>query len=150
MPQSSGWKGFNQFSIGIELVNKNGNYLPYTSAQYDALSLLVKKLQIHYPALKNPHRVVGHEHIANHRGKIDPGCLFDWSRFFKTSFPNCKAPIPNRPPTLTLQQKKQFLPQMMHLLQSGGGSDKQWMLLNTLMEQSMLMEQSISHAKKSL
>lgn len=73
---------FNQFSIGIELINLNGNLLKYSEEQYDALQKLVGHLQKRFPNLKNPERIVGHEHIAHWRGKADPGVLFDWNKFF--------------------------------------------------------------------
>lgn len=88
------WNDFNEFSIGIELVNRNGNIFPYTDAQYDSLSSLVSHLGILYPALVSPYRVVGHEQIAGFRGKVDPGIFFDWQRFFQRTFPH--ADIPHR------------------------------------------------------
>src|SRR5690348_11755318 len=75
------WEGFNGFSIGIELVNLNGNLLPYPQAQYEALFELVARLRSIYPGLNNPERVLGHEHIAGWRGKADPGGFFDWKLF---------------------------------------------------------------------
>ena|SRR3989344_3767566 len=73
---------FNQFSIGIELINLNGNLLKYSEEQYSALGKLVNHLQERFPNLKNSERIVGHEHIAHWRGKADPGVLFDWKKFF--------------------------------------------------------------------
>lgn len=73
---------FNQFSIGIELINLNGNLLKYSEEQYSALGRLVSHLQARFHNLKNPERFVGHEHIAHWRGKADPGVLFDWEKFF--------------------------------------------------------------------
>lgn len=72
---------FNQFSIGIEIINLNGNLLKYTEEQYSALAELVRHLQKRFPNLNNPERIVGHEHIAHYRGKADPGVLFDWNKF---------------------------------------------------------------------
>ena len=86
-------QGFNNFSIGIELVNYNGNFYPYTKEQYEALQALLKELKTYYPALKDPNRVLGHEHIASHRGKVDPGHGFDWPLFFKMNYPKVKAPV---------------------------------------------------------
>lgn len=73
---------FNQFSIGIELINLNGNLLKYSEEQYGALGKLVSHLQKRFPNLNNPERILGHEHIAHWRGKADPGVLFDWENFF--------------------------------------------------------------------
>ena len=73
---------FNNFSIGVELVNWNGNFYPYTERQYQSLFKALLHLQKLYPLLKDPRRILGHEHIAGFRGKADPGALFDWKRFF--------------------------------------------------------------------
>jgi AmpD protein len=64
----------NDFSVGIEI--EGTDTLPYTDAQYQALSQLV-------PALRERHSlraVRGHEHIAPGR-KTDPGPAFNWTRF---------------------------------------------------------------------
>ncbi|WP_263081003.1 N-acetylmuramoyl-L-alanine amidase [Endozoicomonas sp. Mp262] len=84
---------FNDFSIGIELVNYNGNIFPFTDEQYSTLTWIVNKLQRHYPALNDPGRIVGHEHIAGFRGKADPGLCFDWPRFYQDCFPEQLAPL---------------------------------------------------------
>jgi N-acetylmuramoyl-L-alanine amidase len=89
------WLQFNDFSIGIELVNKNGNIFAYTEAQYRALANLVKNLQTQYPALSDPQRILGHEHIAGFRGKADPGIFFDWSKFYALLFPTADR-LPSR------------------------------------------------------
>lgn len=73
---------FNGFSIGIEIVNFNGNLFPFTDAQYECLQELLIKLQQRFPVLRNPNRIIGHEHIAHWRGKCDPGIQFDWERLF--------------------------------------------------------------------
>ena len=85
-PQNTIWKGFNEFAIGIEIINWNGNVLDYTEAQYTALLEAIKHLQNLYPELKNPERILGHEHIAGYRGKSDPGYCFDWPRVFKEAY----------------------------------------------------------------
>lgn len=87
------YRAFNQFSIGIEIINLNGNLFPFTDAQYESLAESMKRLQTRFPALKDPARVVGHEQIAGHRGKCDPGLCFDWSRFFKMSYGAVLAPV---------------------------------------------------------
>jgi N-acetyl-anhydromuramyl-L-alanine amidase AmpD len=81
------WEGFNHFSIGIELVNLNGNIIPFPEPQYQALFEVVGHFQKLYPALQQAERVVGHEHIAGWRGKADPGILFDWAHFFEHCYP---------------------------------------------------------------
>lgn len=80
------FESFNYFSLGIELVNENGNLFPYTDAQYAALFAVFERLKTLYPALQKPHTVVGHEHIAGFRGKVDPGRLFEWQRFFSVVY----------------------------------------------------------------
>lgn len=90
------WKEFNDFSIGIELVNVNGNLFAYPDAQYKALQKVVVHLKDLYPALKDPWRILGHEQIAGWRGKADPGVRFDWGRFFKDCY--TEQPVPERLP----------------------------------------------------
>ncbi|HEX4924942.1 MAG TPA: N-acetylmuramoyl-L-alanine amidase [Bdellovibrionales bacterium] len=77
---------FNTFSIGIEIVNLNGNVFAYTDEQYEALAKLINHLQGRFPKLLDPERVVGHEDIAGFRGKADPGYHFDWPRFFREAY----------------------------------------------------------------
>ena len=88
------WQSFNDFSIGIELINYNGNVFEYSDDQYKSLQLVVEQLKQHYPTLRDPQRVLGHEHIAGYRGKIDPGACFDWSRFYAECYP--QQPTPER------------------------------------------------------
>jgi len=85
-------EGFNDFSIGIELVNLNGNVFPYTEAQYTSLFALINSLKSRYPALQHPEAIVGHEQIAGFRGKADPGRCFEWERLFAVCYPNQGAP----------------------------------------------------------
>jgi N-acetyl-anhydromuramyl-L-alanine amidase AmpD len=85
-------EGFNDCSLGIELVNLNGNVYPYTEAQYAALFAVVEQLKGFYPALANPNSVIGHEQIAGFRGKADPGRCFEWNRFFGVCYPQQGAP----------------------------------------------------------
>ena len=80
------WERFNQFSIGIELVNLNGNLFPYTSPQYDSLEQLARHLGSRFPNLKSPDRILGHEEIAGFRGKTDPGREFHWDQFLGRLF----------------------------------------------------------------
>ena len=97
------WEKFNEFSVGIEIVNLNGNILDYTEAQYGALATLLSRLKSRFPKLLDPNRVVGHEHIAGFRGKADPGVRFDWVRFFKSVYGD-STQIPARPPLLSAGQ----------------------------------------------
>lgn len=85
-------EGFNDCSIGIELVNLNGNIFQYTEAQYASLFGLLELLRGMYPALKAPESIIGHEQIAGFRGKCDPGRCFEWSRLFSVCYQNQGAP----------------------------------------------------------
>ncbi len=69
----------NDFSIGIELEGVDD--LPYESAQYQALSEVVRYLVDGYETLSIEH-IVGHSDIAPGR-KTDPGDAFDWALFKK-------------------------------------------------------------------
>jgi N-acetyl-anhydromuramoyl-L-alanine amidase len=63
----------NDFSIGIELEGLEGD--TFEAAQYDALTLLLRRIARRYPI----RGIAGHEHIAPGR-KFDPGAGFDWAR----------------------------------------------------------------------
>lgn len=86
------WENFNNFSLGIELVNWNGNIFCFTENQYKSLFKILSHLKAIYPALQSPERILGHEHIAGFRGKSDPGYLFDWQRLFKNVYPDDQEP----------------------------------------------------------
>lgn len=83
----------NDWSIGIEVVNYNGNIFDFTSAQYAALAEIIPHLRRHYPMLARADAVIGHEQIAGFRGKADPGWRFDWPRFFAACYPGQPAPV---------------------------------------------------------
>jgi N-acetylmuramoyl-L-alanine amidase len=110
------WSEFNNISIGIELVNLNGNILAYTDEQYEALAFTMFQLKSIYPILNNPNRVLGHEHISGWRGKADPGRMFDWDRFYRLSYPAQPQPYPIRkaicpePLQQSLQKFVNFVP----------------------------------------
>ena len=89
------WEDFNNFSIGIELVNWNGNIFHFTEEQYHSLFEVLAHLKEIYPNLKNSDRILGHEHIAGFRGKKDPGRLFDWKRLFKEVYKDLKKTLPS-------------------------------------------------------
>jgi N-acetylmuramoyl-L-alanine amidase len=102
------WTSFNDISIGIELVNLNGNLLEYSDTQYNALALIMKELKQRFAALRDPNRVLGHEHIAGWRGKADPGHCFQWERFFRDCYPGSLVPerSPVCPDTLRIALQK--------------------------------------------
>lgn len=85
-------EGFNDRSIGIELVNLNGNIFPYTEAQYQSLFAVLERLKGMYSRLSSPESVVGHEQIAGFRGKSDPGRCFEWDRLFSVCYPQQGTP----------------------------------------------------------
>lgn len=70
----------NNSSIGIEIVNKDGNLYPFTEQQIEAVIFLVKQIKQRYD-IKDVD-IVGHSDIAPGR-KIDPGVLFPWERLSK-------------------------------------------------------------------
>ncbi|RUA05561.1 MAG: N-acetylmuramoyl-L-alanine amidase [Gammaproteobacteria bacterium] len=70
----------NNSSIGIEIVNKDGNLYPFTQQQIEALIFLVKQIKQRY-AIKDIN-IIGHSDIAPSR-KIDPGTLFPWKKLAK-------------------------------------------------------------------
>lgn len=65
----------NQQSIGIEIINLDGNIHPYSAAQEELLFALCTDI-IQRHGIK-PQHVLGHSDIAVGR-KIDPGSLFPW------------------------------------------------------------------------
>ena len=67
----------NDFSVGIELEGTDD--LPFTDAQYRALSALTRQLQAAFSAITTE-RIQGHSDIAPGR-KTDPGPAFDWTRY---------------------------------------------------------------------
>jgi N-acetyl-anhydromuramoyl-L-alanine amidase len=77
-----GCQGCNDFSIGIEL--EGTDELPYTEAQYQALSKVTRSLLAAYPRLSLG-AIVGHDEIAPGR-KSDPGRAFDWQRYLRSLY----------------------------------------------------------------
>ena len=76
----SGWSelnALNQRSVGIEIVNLDGNVHPYSAAQAEVVFTLCTDI-IRRNDIK-PNNVLGHSDIAVGR-KIDPGSLFPWAK----------------------------------------------------------------------
>ena len=72
------WHGredINSRSIGIEIANPGDR--PFTSAQMDALALLLARIMARWSL--GPDAVIGHSDMAPGR-KRDPGPRFDWER----------------------------------------------------------------------
>jgi AmpD protein len=67
----------NDFSIGIELEGTDD--VPFTDAQYAALTELTRQLQATFSNITTQ-RICGHSDIAPGR-KTDPGPCFDWARY---------------------------------------------------------------------
>lgn len=73
------WRGkpnLNARSIGIEIVNLDGNKNDYPAAQTAALVELCQKILARNPRIV-PGNVVGHSDVAPKR-KVDPGRRFPW------------------------------------------------------------------------
>ncbi|MDE0151159.1 MAG: N-acetylmuramoyl-L-alanine amidase [Bdellovibrionales bacterium] len=126
------WTNFNNHSIGVELVNFNGNLFNYTEEQYSSLAQLILHLQKIYPPLQSPERILGHEHIAGFRGKVDPGTQFNWDKLFKQIYPSHTPP--ERKPVLPLYLKERFK----DLTEQLDEREKKWDTLNTLLEKQYL------------
>ena len=130
-PDGKKWENFNDFSLGIELVNWNGNIFHFSENQYKNLFEVLLHLKNTYPVLQNPERIVGHEHIAGFRGKSDPGYLFDWNRLFKTVY--SEKLKPNRISRFT---EKQYL-SLNFLKDSKNWNDKKARRISLFMEKSL-------------
>jgi len=84
----SSWRGsdnVNDYSVGIELVNKGHEfgYEPFPERQMDSLLRLLQELLEKYPIeIRN---IVGHSDIAPTR-KEDPGELFNWELLASYNF----------------------------------------------------------------
>ena len=76
----SSWRGrerCNDFSIGIELEGTDED--AFTSAQYQSLVSVIRKLQQQFPIRD----IAAHSEIAPGR-KTDPGPRFDWARLLSS------------------------------------------------------------------
>ena len=71
--------GLNQPSIGIEIINLDGNIHPYPAAQQELVAKLCADILRRHPGIL-PTEVLAHSDIAIGR-KIDPGLLFPWADF---------------------------------------------------------------------
>ena len=69
--------GLNQGSIGIEIINYDGNVYPYSDAQAEIIFALCEEI-IRRHDIK-PWNVLAHSDIAVGR-KVDPGLKFPWAR----------------------------------------------------------------------
>lgn len=67
----------NQHSIGIEIINYDGNVYPYSEAQADVIFALCAEIIERHQI--RPWNVLGHSDIAIGR-KVDPGLRFPWAK----------------------------------------------------------------------
>jgi N-acetylmuramoyl-L-alanine amidase len=77
------WGGLvnlNDTSVGIEIVNLDGNINPYPEEQIAAVMDLCKQIIARYNIV--PTNVLGHSDIAPSR-KDDPGLLFPWKKLYE-------------------------------------------------------------------
>ena len=77
------WAGrtnLNDSSIGIEIVNLDGNKNPYSDEQIEAVMFLCQQIIAQYNIA--PDCVLGHSDIAPSR-KDDPGILFPWGLLYE-------------------------------------------------------------------
>ncbi len=86
--------GWNQRSIGIELVNNGDGVDPFPAAQLSALARLVREIRARHPAII-PARILRHSDVDHStfpaatfgascsafRRKLDPGDAFPWETF---------------------------------------------------------------------
>ncbi len=86
--------GWNQRSIGIELVNNGDGVDPFPAAQMQALARLVAAIRERHPAI-TPQRILRHSDVDQstfpperyggtctaQRRKLDPGDAFPWAEF---------------------------------------------------------------------
>lgn len=85
------WRGvrdLNDCSVGIEVVNADGNAHPYTEAQFAVIASLTADI-VRRHAIR-PENVVAHSDIAPGR-KQDPGALFPWRRLEREAGVGCWA-----------------------------------------------------------
>ena len=129
------WESFNDFSIGIELVNLNGNIFAYSDKQYKSLAQIIAHLMHQHKALQNPERIVGHEQVSGWRGKIDPGWKFDWNRLFTTCYPN--QPHPLRKPALSEEKRLDIEEYLAALSPQEQTSADFWTELNSSLESDL-------------
>lgn len=141
------WSGLNECSIGIEIVNFNGNLIPYTEQQYNTLMGVIMHLKTLYPALRSVHRVLGHEHISGWRGKADPGSLFDWDRVFMECYPDQEHP---ERPHVCPEDLRVSMGMFLGLVPADEETAVQfWHAVNHVMETSVRLQQELLRTSRS-
>ena len=107
--------GLNQHSVGIEIINYDGNVYPYSAAQAEIIFALCDEI-IKRHAIK-PWNVVGHSDISVGR-KVDPGAKFPWAKL--ASLGIGAWPLPNEVAD-NLKSKRNLSPTHMRSLLSAYG-----------------------------
>lgn len=110
-------ESINQSSVGIEIVNLDGNTHPYPKPQVDAVLTLAQHLVATYHI--RPENVVAHSDIAVGR-KVDPGSLFPWEYFAANgvgAWPDAKDVQVNR---ILLKSRKPTSAEAQQLLRAYG------------------------------
>ncbi len=67
----------NNFSIGIEIVNRNDGIEPFTEPQYRVVDNLVGMLKRRFPTVRY---ITSHEYVAQPKGRKSDPKGFDWER----------------------------------------------------------------------
>lgn len=78
-----GMKNVNDFSIGIEIVNKGDGSEPYTEAQLYAVELIIRVLIDWYPI----RQITSHEYIADPEGRKNDPIDYPWNRLENLGVP---------------------------------------------------------------
>ncbi|MBC7808390.1 MAG: N-acetylmuramoyl-L-alanine amidase [Akkermansiaceae bacterium] len=70
----------NDFSVGIEIVNRNDGSQPYTDRQYKAVAAIIRRLRTEQHYRIPPERIVSHRAIALPEGRKSDPRGFDFFR----------------------------------------------------------------------
>ena len=111
------YESLNQSSVGIEIVNYDGNVHPYPKPQVEAVLALAQHLVATHHI--SPENVVAHSDIAVGR-KVDPGALFPWEYFAANgvgAWPDAKDVTTYR---ILLKSKKLTTAEIQQLLRTYG------------------------------
>jgi N-acetylmuramoyl-L-alanine amidase len=76
-----GVRGVNDFSVGIEIVNRNDGIDPYTDAQYASVAAIIRHVREQYWVPDS--RIVSHETVARPAGRKNDPKGFDFQRLLK-------------------------------------------------------------------
>lgn len=134
------WRDFNDFSIGIEIVNLNGNVFEYTDEQYEAVINCISHFKERFKSLQNPERIIGHEQIAKSRGKVDPGWKFNWEKIYQACYPGMT--YPKREANLLPALRESTDKLLSNIPESKEKEIQFWQTLNTTMEAASKLSQT--------